>query len=262
MTSGEDETLSKFLDYSRSLTEACIAHPQILGLVLVGSAAETERVDKWSDHDFFVITPSGAQDSLRTDLNWLPNSQSIAFSFRETEHGLKVVYESGALLEFAVFDCEELRNCKVNHHYLAYGDEEVAQALESAAHNEVNEGDAENLKDFRLFLSVLIIGVGRARRGEILTAGENIRSTATHALLKVLAQRLGKSPQLDRLDVRRRFESVYPEIGIHIATALAMPPENAARALFDFADNFLAPLWDEYPHRDVEVVRRTLSWNS
>ena len=262
MTSTEDETLSKFLDYSRSLTEACIAHPEILGLVLVGSAAETERVDKWSDHDFFVITQSGAQDSLRTDLNWLPNSQSIAFSFRETEHGLKVVYESGALLEFAVFDCAELRTCNVNHHYLAYGDEEVAQALESAAHREVDEGEAENLRDFRLFLSVLIIGVGRARRGEILTAGENIRSTATNALLKVLTQRLGKNPRLDRLDVRRRFESVYPEIGIHIAMALAMQPESAARALFDIANNFLAPLWDEYPLRDVEVVRRTLSWNS
>ena len=262
MMSAEDETLSKFLDYSKSLTEACIAHPQILGLVLVGSAAETERVDRWSDHDFFVITPSGAQDSLRTDLNWLPNSQSIAFSFRETAHGLKVVYESGAVLEFAVFDCAELRTGTVNHHYLAYGDEEVAQALEIAANREVNEGAAQNLKDFRLFLSVLIIGVGRARRGEILTAGENIRSTATYALLKVLTERLGKNSQLDRLDVRRRFEFVYPEIGIHIATALAMQPEHAAKALFDIADNFLAPLWDEYPRRDVEVVRRVLSWNS
>ncbi|MBI3429190.1 MAG: hypothetical protein HY050_03845 [Actinobacteria bacterium] len=262
MTSAEEDTLSRFLDYSRSLTEACIAHPEIIGLVLVGSAAETERVDIWSDHDFFVITPSGSQDSLRTDLNWLPNSHSIAFSFRETEHGLKVVYESGAVLEFAVFDCAELQACKVNHHFLAYGNEDVAQALENATNREVNESETDNLKEFRLFLSVLIIGVGRARRGEILTAGENIRSTAANALLKVLTQQLEKDPRLDRFDARRRFESVHPEIGIHIGTALAMQPENAAKTLLGIADRFLAPIWGEYPRGEVEVVRKALSWSS
>ena len=262
MTSAEEDTLSRFLDYSRSLTEACLAHPEIIGLVLVGSAAETERVDKWSDHDFFVITPSGSQDLLRTNLNWLPNSESIAFSFKETLHGLKVVYESGAVLEFAVFDCAELQTCDVNHHYLAYGNEEVAQALESATNRKVEVSGTNNLKDFRLFLSLLIIGVGRSRRGEILAAGENIRSTATYALLKVFTQQLGKNPQLDRLDARRRFESVHPEIGNIIGTALTMQPENAAKTLLNIADNFLAPIWDEYPHREVDVVRRALSWNS
>ncbi len=42
MTSAEEDTLSRFLDYSKSLTEACLAHPEIIGLVLVGAAAETE----------------------------------------------------------------------------------------------------------------------------------------------------------------------------------------------------------------------------
>lgn len=262
MATADNDTLTRFLDYSNALTNACKSHPKIVGLVLVGSAAETERVDAWSDHDFFVITPSGEQESLRTDLSWLPNSHSIAFSFRETEHGLKVVYDSGAVLEFAIFDCAELQTCEINHNYLAYGDEEVAQALEGATNRKVNESDADNLKDFRLFLSVLIIGVGRARRGEILTAGENIRSTATHALLKVLTQQLGKNPRLDRFDARRRFESVHPEIGSHIGTALIMQPENAAKTLLNIAESFLAPIWDEYPRRDVEVVRRALSWNS
>ncbi len=262
MTSAENDTLSRFLDYSNLLTEACIAHPEIVGLVLVGSAAETERVDAWSDHDFFVITSSGSQESLRTDLNWLPNSHSIAFSFRETEHGLKVVYESGAVLEFAIFDCTELQSCMVNHHRLAYGDHDVIQALETAKSRELNESSTDNLRDFRLFLSVLIIGAGRARRGEILTAGENIRSTAATALLKVLTRQLDKDSRLDKFDPRRRFELVYPEIGNRIGTASAMQPENGARALLDIAERFLASIWNEYPHKEVEVVRRTLSWDS
>jgi len=229
--------------------------------VLVGSAAETERVDLWSDHDFFVITSRGAQESLRKDLGWLPNSESIAFSFRETEHGLKVVYKSGAVLEFAVFDCAELASCMINHHRLAYGNSEVAQALESAKERELKVSPTDNLKDFRLFLSMLIIGVGRARRGEILTAGENIRSTATRALLSVLTRQLAADSRLDKFDPRRRFEFVHPEIGVRLGDTLTLQPESAARGLLRIAETYLPSIWNEYPHGEVEVVRRTLSWS-
>lgn len=265
MTTAKEHALARFLDYSDTLTKACIAHPEIIGLVLVGSTAETERVDEWSDHDFFVITPTGAQEDLRNNLHWLPQSESIAFSLRETEHGLKVVYNSGAVLEFAIFDCDELGRCMVNHHRLAYGNDEVTQALESAKKRELKVSPTDNLKDFRLFLSMLIIGVGRARHGEILTAGENIRSTAANAFLKVLTRQLEQSekdPRLDKFDARRRFEFVHPGIGDLIGEALIQQPENGAEALLALADRFLAPIWVEYPHGEVEVVRRALSWNS
>ena len=70
-----DETLSRFIKYSDSLTDSCDNNPKIIGLVLVGSTAETERVDEWSDHDFFVITESGDQEALRENLEWLPSSE-------------------------------------------------------------------------------------------------------------------------------------------------------------------------------------------
>ena len=123
----------KFGLYTQLLTEACRNTPSVIGLVLVGSVADTERVDEWSDHDFFLITERGAQERLRLDLSWLPSSEKIAFSFRETEHGLKVVYNSGAVLEFAIFDVEELRSCAVNHNKLAFGTPEVAEALTTAS---------------------------------------------------------------------------------------------------------------------------------
>ena len=95
-----DSTLTRFEKYSESLRQSCIQNPKIIGLVLVGSTAETQRVDEWSDHDFFVITEEGEQEALRQKLTWLPNSDSIAFSFRETEHGLKVVYKSGFVISY------------------------------------------------------------------------------------------------------------------------------------------------------------------
>ncbi len=255
-------TLSRFIEYSNSLTNSCIQHPKIIGLVLVGSTAETERVDEWSDHDFFVITQSGEQEPLRRDLSWLPNSESIAFWFRETEHGLKVVYNSGDVLEFAIFDCAELRGCTVNHHRLAYGGEEVQMALFVAKSRlpEVVVGD--DLADFRHFLSVLVIQVGRARRGELLTAGQGIRGTAATALLKVLTRQLPADPQLDKLDVSRRFEFAHPLVGTVIADATAQQPEEAGRRLLEISERYLAPIWSDYPQREVQTVKDVLSWTS
>lgn len=229
--------------------------------MLAGSTAETERVDEWSDHDFLVITESGEQESLRTDLSWLPDAQAIAFSFRETEHGLKVVYESGAVLEFAIFDCAELRACAINHHRLAYGSEDVREALSVAVTNGPSGSQSsDNLRDFRLFLSLILIGVGRARRGETLAAGQHIRTHASTALMKVLTRFLPADDRLDRLDIWRRFEFVFPELGIELANALAQQPEPAAIDLLRIAENVLAPVWTDYPYENVRVIKRALAW--
>jgi hypothetical protein len=225
------DTLASFKRYSGSLIENCKSRPQIIGLVLVGSTAETKRVDEWSDHNFFVITETDEQEPLRKDLSWLPYSEEIAFSFRETEHGLKVVYTSGHVLEFAVFDCDELRGCTVNHHYLAFGDQDVEQALSMATNRLPDVVVGDDLADFRHFLSVLVIQVGRARRGELITAGQGINGTAVTALLKVLTRALPYDQQLDKLDASRRFEFAHPEIGGAIAEALEQRPEQAAMDL-------------------------------
>ena len=51
-----------FSSLSRGLIEAVDAHPQLTGLVLLGSASEVAaaRRDEWSDHDFFAIIAPGA----------------------------------------------------------------------------------------------------------------------------------------------------------------------------------------------------------
>jgi len=42
-----------YLEFSRQLTQNVENNPDFVGLVLVGSTADTYRVDEWSDHDFF-----------------------------------------------------------------------------------------------------------------------------------------------------------------------------------------------------------------
>jgi hypothetical protein len=50
-----------YLDFQNSLIQNLCEHPDVLGLVFLGSSADTTRADEWSDHDFFVVTHSGKQ---------------------------------------------------------------------------------------------------------------------------------------------------------------------------------------------------------
>ena len=82
------------------LREGLAADARVLGLVALGSmSGEPPAPDEWSDHDFFVITRPGEQERMRTDLSWLPDAGQIALSYRETAHGVKVLYRSAHLLE-------------------------------------------------------------------------------------------------------------------------------------------------------------------
>ena len=53
------ETAERFADYSSRLIQSAESDSSVLGLVLVGSTAETLRVDEWSDHDFFLVVADG-----------------------------------------------------------------------------------------------------------------------------------------------------------------------------------------------------------
>lgn len=101
--------------FTEKLKESLSNDDRVLGLIAVGSMARVDyEPDQWSDHDFFVITRPGQQEFFRSNYSWLPPHRKIVFTFRETAHGVKVLYEDGHLLEFAVFDLEELYLARVN----------------------------------------------------------------------------------------------------------------------------------------------------
>src|SRR3954447_20592792 len=122
--------------FTRELTERLRADERAIGLVAVGSMADRDYApDEWSDHDFLVITRAGAQEEVRNDLSWLPNGERIALSLRETDHGLIVIYDDGHLLEFAVFDLEEIALAGVNRSHVLLDRGGVAERIAHVAAN-------------------------------------------------------------------------------------------------------------------------------
>lgn len=257
--------IQDFLDFSDRLTASLSEREDVLGLIFLGSAAQTDRVDEWSDHDFFVIVKDGNAEKLRQDLSWLPDHKLIVISPRETQHGLKVVYEDGHVLEFAIFDDHELDTVTANVFVVTIDRADIFKRIDAAAQRSVPK-PVDEKTEFELFLSQLLIGVGRARRGETLTAGQFIRAYCVNHVLGLLriwaAPIAGTETGQDSFNRFRRFEWQHPELAARLEELQQLPVEASAKGLLHLVLEIGADsLSDEQLHQ-VYVVRHRLGWRA
>jgi hypothetical protein len=227
----------------------------VLGLVALGAPA-----DAWSDHDFFAVVRPGAQERFRSDLGWLPDREEIAFSFRETAHGLKVVYRSGHLLEFAVFDPDELPLARVNRYRVLLDRADVADRMARVREATAAAPRPDDRYLVGQFLTNLLVGSGRWRRGERLSGAQLVRQGALGHLLRLVAAHVPPDDPgaPDDLDPFRRFERAWPRLAGEIQTALSAEVPEAARRLLALAVRELGPRTD-LPPEAVAAVEKALA---
>lgn len=256
-----------FDTYLARLVAGLDARSDVTGLVLAGSTADRDRVDEWSDHDFLVVADSEANaERLRRELDWLPDAERIVLRPREGVHGLKVVYDDGHVLEFAVFAPGELSLAIANAYEVAIDRGGIAETMMDAA-RKPRPGHEATVRDrAELFLALLLIGVGRHRRGEVLTAGQFVRSHALAHLIAlhraVSAERPEQTARLDDLDGYRRLELVHPQFAAAVAAAIETDPESAARALLVLAETGPVGADARWPREGASTVRTRLGWNA
>jgi hypothetical protein len=247
--------------FSAALVTALAADPDVLGVVLLGSSSGFPPLpDAFSDHDVFIVTRPGAQERFRTTFEWLPDAASIALAFRETPHGVKVLYAGGHLVELAAFDLDELGLARVNRYRIAFDRADIAARMEAvhaitAAHAAIAADLAWHMGQF---LTQLVVGFGRDARGERLSGHQLIRVEALRHLLILLRAKLPEdaAARLDNLDPHRRFDLVVPELGRELETAFRLPAAVAAKALLDIAVRELPEL---VPPRARAAVERVLA---
>ena len=232
---------------------------RVLALIAVGSMAEINRIpDEWSDHDFFVITQSGEQENFRTDLSWLPDYDRIVLNIRETAHGLKVLYDNGHLLEFAVFETEELQVARVNDYRILFDKADITPMIVSLVRDELPAVNMQH--ELSMVLALLLVGAGRYARGEKLSAHAFIKTYVLYHLLPLLRQHLRADDLalLDTLDPIRRFEQVFPEIGAEINAIMLLPTIEAAQRIWQLVDRLLRDTMQDYPTQAANVVKAYL----
>lgn len=250
--------------FTGELTERLERDERVTGLVALGSMAERDYgPDEWSDHDFFVVTRAGEQEALRTELSWLPRAGRIALSFRETDHGMKVVYDDGHLLEFAVFDLAELGLARVNRYRVLLDRGGVVERMEAV--RAATAGATRNPREdarfhFGQLLTNALVGAGRHMRGEAMSGAFFVKSSAVRHLLVLVATAVPaeRASVLDDLDPFRRFDFVYPEIAREVDALLVAPTVEAALGLLDVASRHVAPHAPGLPWPALEVVRSRL----
>lgn len=254
--------LDAYQSFTRELARRLEADGRVRGLVALGSMAEQDYApDAFSDHDFFVVVESGTQESFRQDLSWLPRAHDVAFSFRETAHGLKVVYAEGHLLEFAVFDLEELFLARVNRYRVLLDRGDVARRLgeiEARTRDEAGHTAPGDAWLFGQLLTQLLVGVGRHARGEVLSGRSRVADAVR--MLCILVARHVRAPQealLDGLDPLRRVERVYPALGGELARALEGDTPGLVRTVLGIAERELSGV-PGFPRRGVDAVRGAL----
>jgi hypothetical protein len=246
----------QYHDFTKTLQSNLEADPNVIGLILAGSTAGKRTPDQFSDHDFLVITLPSLQEAYRTNLTWLPNYESIVLAVRETEHGLKVMYQDGHLLEFAIFDRTEISNAKLNDYAVAIDRSDFAVMMERLE-KQTSEYQPNIKRDLGMVPCLLLVGAGRAARGEILSASVFIKTYSLGHLLTLVAHQLPAevdNSKLDNLDPFRRVEQVYPTIAGKIADALCLPPLQSALAILKVYSDHFNHL-EDYPAPAVQTVQ-------
>ena len=185
----------------------------VFAFIGLGSMHDLSRLDAYSDIDFFIIVQS--QDDKKRymeDMSWL-EVQPIIFSYIETKDGLKVIYDDGILLEFAVFTMDELKHIPFQEGTVYYkkafiNEHDLKPQIKSFHSVDLNKAISN-------CLSNLYVGLLREHRGEHVAAFLMIQVYATSHLLKILDQHQDDPFVVERRIERRLnldYQGLYPGI--------------------------------------------------
>ncbi len=178
-----------------------------LALLALGSAGlEIERLDEYSDLDFFVIVREGAKGAFLQTPGWLAAVHPIAFSYRNTPDGFRAMFEDGVFCELAVFEPGELAGIPFAPGRVVWRREGFDASVcvphrsgrPSAESAEWVVGEA---------LSALYLGLCRLRRGEGVAAFRAVQVEAAGRAMQLvrLLDGEGDGPR-DPFAEERRFE--------------------------------------------------------
>lgn len=236
-TRRRDLLISRLNEIASSLARS----EKAVALIGLGSAGlEVERLDDYSDLDFFAVVEAGCKNEFLNSLAWLSSICPIAYCYRNTPDGYKVLFEDGVFGEFAVFEEAELRHIPFAPGRIVW---KKASARESLAVPQQVRNSWENPSlEWSLgeALTSLYVGLCRLRRGEKLSAMRLIQCYAVDRILE-LSERIepATSSSRDAFVLERRYEQRHPAI------AKALPAFSqgyersveSARAVLNFVES-------------------------
>ena len=209
-----------------------------LALLGLGSCGlETARMDQYSDLDFFAIVEDGQQANYLADLSWLSDIAPVAYAFRNTRDGFKLLYEDGIFCEFAVFDHSQLAGIPYPEGRIVW----QAQRFDPAIFQPATKQPEPKTAEFLLgeALTNLYVGLGRFHRGEKRAAFRFIQGYAVDRVIDLAPHLETEQPaDVDLYDSDRRFEQRFPTVAAQLPSMVLGDDESpaSAKAILTFLD--------------------------
>lgn len=202
--------LARLDDIGHSLAQT----GQALALIGLGSVGlELDRLDAYSDLDFFAIVCDGQKSRFIENLDWLESVAPVAYAFRNTVDGYKLLFADGIFCEFAVFELGKLTGIPFAPGRMVWKAAGVADSIAQPA--AVSTLPAPHSAEWLLgeALTNLYVGLGRYRRGEWLSAARFVQGYAVDRVVDLAAHIETEQPVYRDLFVgERRFEARFPTV--------------------------------------------------
>lgn len=189
-----------------------------LGFLALGSCGKNiDRMDEYSDLDFFVIAKDGKKMRFIENLDWLFDAGEPDYYFKNTKDGYKYLYNDGVYCEFAVFEVKEMENVSYSEGSFMWRDEALSlNFAQSTKKNRILEPESIDWAIGEI-LTCLFVGLNRYARGELLTGTKFVQSFAVDLLLSI-SKHFAKETDVAKDDFQndRRYELRYPEVAKHL----------------------------------------------
>ncbi len=161
-------------------------HPDGLALIGLGSVGkELHRLDDFSDLDFYAIVREGSKSSFIEQIDWLTTIAPVAFKFRNSDDGYKLLYADGVFCEFGVYTLSELDSVGYNEGRIIWADASVPTSISVP---KITAEVVDHSIEFLLgeLLTNLYVGLSRYRRGEKCSAMRFVQVFAVDRLIALL----------------------------------------------------------------------------
>ena len=181
----------------------------LIGLGSVG--IDQDRLDDYSDLDFFVIADVGSKQRYIENLDWLQSVHPVAYHFRNTPDGHKLLFADGVFCEFAVFEPAELGHIPFARGRMVWKQSGVDETICIPSNPETPPPTHPVEWLVGEALTNLYVGLCRFHRGEKLSAERLVQHYAVDRLLELAALVEQETPRSrDAFANERRVERRFP----------------------------------------------------
>jgi len=234
----------------------------LFGLGSVG--LEGERLDEYSDLDFFVIVEPAHKARYIDNLDWLAAAHPLAWHFKNTVDGHKALMTDGVFCEFAVFEPQELDAIPFARGRVVWRRDGVDPSI-AVPRRPVPDGRLpEEAWIVGEALSCLFVGMQRWHRGERLSAARMVQSHAVDRLIELDALRAAANSSratADPFSRERRLEQRQPALAAELPRVIPgyARTRDAALAILDALERRGATLDPSITERIRELATRPAS---